>query len=381
MVCKPELKTWVEINKHAVAANLKIFRSLVKSSVSVFAVVKSNAYGHGLRVFSKLANQCGVDGFCVDSVLEGIALRAEHITKPILVLGSTLPVLFKKARGNRITVSISNWDALKSFARTKSGAAYHIKLDTGMHRQGFFLEDVPKIIRYIEMHPKLRTGLSGLFTHFASAKDVSYPDYTYRQMRDFEEGKRLFQLAGFKHLITHAAATGGTVLYPQAHYDAVRIGIGLYGYWPTRETEIQHSEIWNRSFKLRHVLSWRARISEIKLLHSGDYVGYDLSEKIRVPTQAAIIPVGYWHGLPRTLSSRGMVLAGGNKGKILGRVSMDLVVVGFESKARIRSGDIITFIGTDHGKEITAEEFAEQSDSIHYEILTRLNPLMERIPV
>lgn len=379
MIQGKQLKTWVELDKRAAMNNIAVFRSLLRPGVRMYAVVKSNAYGHGLRLFSKLADRCSVDGFCVDSVPEGISLRLERIRKPILVLGPTLPGLFRMARNQGITLSISSWAALKSLADTKSGAAYHIKLDTGMHRQGFFLEDIPKVIRLVLAHPALKKNITGLFTHFASAKDISYPSYTYRQMRTFEAGKDLFFRAGFKQLVTHAAATGGTALYPKAQYDAVRIGIGLYGHWPSREAEIQHSEVWGRDIRLQPVLSWRALISETKHLRSGDYVGYDLSEKIRKPTQAAMIPVGYWHGIPRSLSSKGAVLMGGSRGRFLGRVSMDLVIAGFPARARIRPGGVATLIGTDGREAITAEEFAEQAGTIGYEVLTRLNPLMERI--
>ena len=377
----PILKTWVEINTKAIASNIKTFRSILKSSTSLFAVVKSNAYGHGLRTFSKEANRLGVDGFCVDSVLEGKALREEHIKKPILVLGPTLPGLFGKAREEKITISVSNWDALKTFSDKKTGGSYHLKLDTGMHRQGFCPEDFPELVQFVLSRPSLRRGLSGLFTHFASAKDVSYPSYTLRQIKIFEGARELFRKRGLKNLIAHAAATGGTILYPRAHYDAVRIGIGLYGHWPSREAEIQHAEILGRIVALKPVLSWRARISEVKALRSGDYVGYDLSEGIRRGVQAVIIPVGYWHGFPRALSSKGTVIVGGKRGKILGRVSMDMIIAGFKLRSRVRVGDRVTLIGTDHGDTISAEEFAEQADSIHYEVLTRLNPLMERIVI
>lgn len=378
---KKLLKTWVEIKERAVANNVAVFRSLLRPGVRMYAVVKSNAYGHGLRSFSKLADRYGVDGFCVDSVREGISLRSERIRKSILVLGPTLPGLLKIARANAITVSISNWAALKALVDTKSGATYQIKLDTGMHRQGFPPEEIPKVIRFIGSHSLLRKNITGIFTHFASAKDIAYPSYTHRQMRSFEESRNLFHAAGLKTILAHASATGGTALYPKAHYDAVRIGIGLYGYWPSREAEIQHAEASGRSVRLLPVLSWRARVSEMKALKAGDYVGYDLSEKIRKSTQAAIIPVGYWHGIPRSLSSRGTLLLNGKRGKFLGRVSMDLVVADFGSRTRFRTGDSVTLIGRDGREEITAEEFAEQAGTISYEVLTRLNPLMERIIV
>ena len=382
------LRTWIEIDSRAARANYNIFRKLIGEKVKLWVVVKSNAYGHGLFAFSGLMEKLGADGFCVDSVVEGIALRKAGIKKPILVLGSTLPGRYAEAVNYDITITISNLESLASYVRAKQIPDFHLKIDTGMHRQGLYPEDIPRVIKLIgNRRPmgeprlfragKLKIGnsLKGLYTHFASAKDINYPTYTDLQFGKLQKVKALFAAAGFTHCVVHASATGGTLINSKYHCDAVRLGMGLYGYWPSKELEIQLGDV----IKLKPVLSWRAIVSETKRLAPGDYVGYDLAERVPHAITSAIVPVGYWHGLPRALSSTGEVIIGGKRARILGRVSMDMASVGLHGS--VKPGDIATLIGRDGQDAIFAWELAQKAETSHYEILARLNPLMERIVV
>ena len=140
-------KTWVEIKKSAVANNILVFRKLLKPKTKLFAVVKSNAYGHGLLTFSKIADQSGVDGFCVDSVVEGVKLREEGIKKPILVLGPTFKNLLLDAAKNKITITVSNFEGLDELVKAKEKPEFHLKIDTGMHRQGFYFSEIGKFLK------------------------------------------------------------------------------------------------------------------------------------------------------------------------------------------------------------------------------------------
>lgn len=403
------LRAWIEIDSVAAKRNYEIFRKIIGPGVKLWSVVKSNAYGHGLVVFSLLMDKFGVDGFCVDSFVEGLHLRKAGIKKPILALGPTLPELFGEATKNNITITISNPNtlaALRSFVAKKAtkeknagrfmAPEFHIKIDTGMHRQGFYPDDLQCVAGIISNSQSLISKLSGVYTHFASAKDINYPTYTDEQFRKFRKAVKLFESAGFpsgresaparltsqreagrpigKHpIVAHCSATGGTLANKKYHLDAVRVGIGLYGLWPSKELQIQLPKI-----KLKPVLSWRAVVSEVKKLKAGDYVGYDLTERVPGNMKIAVIPVGYWHGFPRSLSGTGEVLINGRRSKVLGRVSMDLVVAG-PVGAKCGPGDIVTFIGRSGSEEIQAADVAQKSGTIHYELLTRLNPLMERI--
>ncbi len=361
----------MEINKNAAKANVKTFRRLIGPKIFMWAVVKSNAYGHGLFTFPSLVMN-DVDGFCVDTLIEGIKLREMGIQKPILVLGFTLPKLFPLAKERGITISISSHDILRHFISAKNVPNFHLKVDTGMHRQGVYPEDLPAIIKALKSADK-NQSMTGVFTHFASGKDINYPTYTDMQLKSFLIVCGELSRAGFSNLMRHASATAGAIVDPKYRLDAVRIGIGLYGLPPSKELEIQRDEI-----KFKPVLAWRAVISEIKNLKKGDYVGYDLVERVSRDSKIAILPVGYWHGYPRALSGIGQVLVKGKRAKVLGRVSMDMIVVDVTGIA-CRFGDVATLIGRDSRDEITAQEFAFTAGASYYEIITRINPLIERI--
>jgi len=373
------LRTWVEIDARAARKNYGTFRKLAGRRVKLWAVVKSNAYGHGLFAFSKLVAGFGIDGFCVDSLVEGVALRKHGIKKPILVLGPTLPSLYATAAKNNIAITVSNFDALGALSRAGSGRKgagavpdFHVKIDTGMHRQGFYISDIPRVIRAVSLK-NIKPHLTGIYTHFASAKDPNYPTYTDRQFAEFARATKLFAKAGFTRLTKHAAATGATLIDPKYHLDAVRVGIGLHGLWPSKELEVHLG----RRIKLYPTLSWRVVVTEVKYLNAGDYVGYDLTERAAQDMKMAILPIGYWHGFPRSLSQTGEVIVNGKRAQVLGRVSMDLTAIAL--RTRVRPGDVATLIGRDGAETILAAEQAARAGTIHYELLTRLNPLMERI--
>ncbi|MBI2033900.1 MAG: alanine racemase [Candidatus Liptonbacteria bacterium] len=366
-------KTWIEIDQNAIRRNCDTFRKIIGPKAKLWSVVKSNAYGHGLSIFAKAAEE-GVDGFCVDSVIEGLRLRKEKIKKPILVLGPTFPARLAEGTTNDIALTVSSFEALKSLLKSKNPPTFHLKIDTGMNRQGFYLEDLPAVIRFLK--PKtshLKPSFKGIYTHFASAKDINYPTYTEVQFKKFEKANRLFEKAGYKNLIKHSSATGATLVDKKYHLDAVRIGIGLYGLWPSKELEIHLPKI-----RLWPVLSWRAVLSEVKQAAAESFVGYDLTERLKQSTKIAVLPVGYWHGFPRGLSNIGEAIVCGKRAKVLGRVSMDLTTLNVQNIV-CRPGDVVTLVGRDREAELKAFEVAEKLGTVHYEFLTRLNPLIQRV--
>jgi alanine racemase len=364
-------RTWIEIDRRAALHNYRVFRRLAGDGPKLWAVVKSNAYGHGIFLCAKLFSSFGVDGFCVDSLIEGLNLRKAGIKKPILVLGPTLAPRMSEAAGKNIVLTISTFEGLHQLRRLRRPPAFHIKVDTGMHRQGFYPEALPEIMDLMNASPRLAAKWQGLYTHFASANgEPSGRKECEEQYRKFMELKAMCEREGYAHLIFHAANTGATMLDPRYHLDAVRVGIGLYGHLPAPAFRLTPS--------LRPMLSWRTVVTETKPLSIGDRIGYDLTERVRRPASLGILPVGYWHGLPRALSKNGGVLIRGQRAKIMGRISMDLTAVD-ATLSKARSGDVATIIGRDGKKEISAEELAEESGTIAYEFLTRLNPLIERI--
>lgn len=388
------LRTWIEIDKKALRNNMEQFLKLIPKKTRLMAVVKSNAYGHGLALVAKLLANLQPTTynlqprlwFGVDSIVEALALRREGIKNQILVLGSTLPTRFTEAARENIVVTISNFESLAALGKIKNRPAnqgetrpsgrpvFHIKIDTGMHRQGFLPNDIFKLIKllkYFKLSPQ------GVYTHFAAAKDIAYPTYTLEQLKKFNSAVSDLKKAGFKNLVRHAAASGGTLLFPDSHLDMVRVGMGPYGYFPSPEAELH---LWDK-IKLKPVLSWKTLVVEIKEIPAGSYVGYDLVEKVNRKTKIAVLPIGYWHGYDRGLSSIGEVLVRGRRAKVLGRVSMDMGVIDVTDIPKVLVGDEVALIGRQGREELRADELALKIGTSQYEFLTRINPLIKRVSV
>ena len=369
------LRTWLEIDKKAIAHNYKVFRALISPQTKMMAVVKSNAYGHNLFEYAKEMEKLGADWLGVDSVVEGLALRREGCRMPILVLGYTLPEMLAEAVKNDISLTLSNFDYFKDIAKLpgKDKLAVHLKVNSGMNRQGFAENEMLKVLRELgKLKDKIK--VEGLYTHFAAAKNPSFPADTRKQMAVFEKWQKALEKAGHK-VLAHAGATSGTMIFPESHYDMVRAGIGIYGLWPSAEVRAYLEP----KYKLLPVLAWKSLIAETKIIEKGEGVGYDLSERVNRKTKIAIIPIGYWHGYPRALSSVGSVLIAGERAKVLGRVCMDMIMVDVTDIKSVKVGDEATLLGREGKEEISADDLALLSGTSCYEIVTRINPLIKRI--
>ncbi|MEK7390892.1 MAG: alanine racemase [Patescibacteria group bacterium] len=392
------LRTWIEIDAKAVAHNYKLLRGLISSvspKTKFMAVVKSNAYGHGLVDFSKEMEKLGADWLGVDSIVEATALRKAGIKSPILVLGYTLPSRLEEAADENISLTVSTFETLEQIAGLNDGLndspnasanigsnkklSIHIKVDTGMHRQGFLLADIPRVISKLKsLHGNI--SVEGLFTHLAAAKNPSFPTKTSAQLEEFGLWQKAFaeaDISAGRPLIIHAAASAGAIIYPQSHFNMARFGITVYGLWPS----VQVRGFAEEKLPLKPVLSWRTIIGEIKNVKKGESVGYDLVETLERDTTLAVCPVGYWHGLPRAISSVGHVLVRGQRARIVGRVSMDMITIDVTDISGVKIGDAVTLIGRDGNEEIRAQEIAGLSETSDYEIITRINPLIKRIIV
>jgi len=368
-----QVRTWVEINKQNLYHNVDQFKSLLKKGTRFGAVIKSNAYGHGLFTIAKLL-QNKADWLLVDTFFEGLHLREEGIKNPILVLGYTLPVHLDAAALNNISLSVSQFESLKKIAVMAHPPKIHLKFDTGMHRQGFYEHQIAEIVSYIGKAP----FLEGVYTHFASAKDFNYPGYTEKQFKVFQRIIGAFKKSTFPGVLYHAAASGGAIVSPKTHLDMVRVGMGLYGYYPSTEIKEQMMTLAPKRIVLKPILSWKTIVSEIKSVEAGEPIGYDLTEYLPKKTNIAILPIGYWHGYDRGLSSVSDVLVRGKRCRVLGRVSMDMITV---EAGNARMSDEVILIGI-QGKEVMyADEVARRIGTTQYELLTRINPLIERVVV
>ena len=346
----------------------------------VMAVVKSNAYGHGLIDFSKEMEKLGADFLGVDSMTEARALRRQGIKMPILVLGYTMPELFAEAARDDISLAVSTFETLTTLAKARipKPLKIHIKVDTGMHRQGFLAEDASRVLSsLLRIKDKgLRIETEGLFTHFASAKNPAFPKDTRDQLAEFKKWIVAFRQSGLEPIV-HAAATASAMLFPESHFDMVRIGIGLYGLWPAPEVR----DYLKSRITLRPALAWKSFITEVKKLPKGSRIGYDLTEALVKDSMVAVVPVGYWHGYPRALSSIGRVLVRGRECKVLGRVSMDMLSVDVTGVKNARVGDEVIVMDGYDTSPVSAAGIARSLDASWYEVITRLNPLIKRIYV
>lgn len=368
-------KVWIEISKSAVIKNLKVLRAKLKKGVQIFAVVKSNAYGHGIHTFSVLADKAGVDGFCVDSVIEGATLRREGIKKPILVLGPTLPSLYAQAVRADIVLTISNWDALRALvresAKLKKYPKVHLKIDTGMYRQGFYVSQLPEVVAYIKKH---QVKLVGVYSHFADSAELESASFTEQQFELFMGAVSYLRQSGFTELTEHIANSAAALTHEAYQLDAIRAGNALYGVYPSHSYE----ERAYRTLQLAPVLSWHALISEVKQVPAGGAIGYGRTKIAEREMTIALVPIGFWHGIPWELSNNGFLLVDGKRAPIIGRVSMDMVALDV-SGLRCKVGSRATIIGEQGGERITAREVANWAHTRPQEIITRINPLIERV--
>lgn len=373
------VRTWIELDIKALHHNLKQFLNIIKPKTRLMAVIKSNAYGHGLV--------CTAQGllkdtyfkkhgwFGVDSITEGLRLRREGIESPILILGHTLPKLFQEAKEKKLIISVADFASLSQLNKLKQKPQFFIKIDSGMHRRGFLPEDIDNLIYFLKNNKVIPAGI---FTHFASASSNIHRASSLRQIRTFKNIINIFETSGFKNLIKSMSATGGTLFYPEAHFDMVRVGMGIYGYPPSLPDE---SKSVPSKIELRQPLVWKTVVAEIKEVPKGSYIGYSLSKKVVRQSRLAILPIGYWHGYDRRFSNKTEVLIKGQRVPVLGLVSMDMVVVDVTGIDTIEVGDEVVLIGRQGKGYIGADELAQKINCSHYELLTCLNPLIKRLEV
>ncbi len=369
------LRTWIEINTESIDGNYRKFRSMVPEETKICSVVKSNAYGHFLIDFSKRMEKNGVDHLAVDTILEGLRLRREGVGIPIMVLGYTLPEMFSEASDNDISITVSGWDTLNRITERDHSGRFkiHLKFDTGMNRQGFREEEVSDVLKTLREKNGHGVVIEGIYTHLADAKDPTERMITEEQIKTFQRVRDAFTNAGLDPLV-HVCATAGAINYPEAHFDMVRIGIGMYGLWPSDRTR----EFASDRLDLERVLSWKTVVSDVKEASAGSGIGYGFTERVERDSRFAVLPVGYWHGYCRSLSSRSSVLIRGKRAKVLGLISMDIMMVDVTDIQNIKVGDEVTLIGVDGKEEISPEELAFMAGTTNYEIVTRINPLIKK---
>lgn len=371
--------SWVEISRDFLIRNLSQFRKLVGQKVNIMAVVKANAYGHGILETSGILTKGGVDWFGVNSLDEGIVLRDKGIKSPILVMGSIAPMNLQKALINDLSFVVWSREVIKradiEAKKIKKNAKIHLKVETGTNRLGVKPEEILSLAKFALL--KKNVFLEGIYTHFANIEDTLAPNFARKQLKTFEKTLQLIKQLSIDIPIKHTACTAATILFDNTHFNLVRIGIGLYGLWSSRETRISAAEK-KIQLNLKPVLSWKTKIVQVKNVPKDESVGYGRTFITSRKSKIAIIPIGYWDGYDRGLSNCGRVLVKGKFAPVVGRVCMNMTIIDVTDIVNVKVNDEVALIGKQGKNEITADEIAQKLGTINYEIVTRINPEIPR---
>lgn len=374
--------TWVEISRAALAENIATLKNLLAPGVVLAATVKANAYGHDAILAGKIFLDSGAGWLSVHALDEAIALRLSGITSPIYVLGYVCASRLTEVVIHNLDIVIydqARLGMLANLAKQRSAKArVHLKLETGLNRQGLSLAELAPLARFASKHPFLE--LVGLTSHFANIEDVDNHDFARLQFQRFQEAVSLLKGEGISMPMLHMANSAAVLLYPEMHGTLVRPGIACYGIWPSEKTRLAVLAK-NPEVNLRPAFTWKALTAQVKELQAGDTVGYGRAFKAERKTQLAIIPVGYYEGFDRRSADAGYVLINGKKAPLVGRVSMNNIMVDCTHCGEVRPESEVVLLGRQGDLEITAEEVASWTDRIAYEVPTRIGAtLSSRIP-
>lgn len=423
--------SYVEINLANLKSNIYNLKSLISKKTKFMAVVKSNAYGHGIVECSKAAIEAGADWLGVVNIGEAILLKQKLKVKnlkfkiqnvSILVLGYVAPEDFKIAAENDISVAIVNWEQMKSLLNGQivkllknERLRIHLKIETGISRLGFTENEWPMLIEEVKKLLK-NIIIEGVYSHFASVEEYDLA-YAKKQIEKFKKFKKIFE----SHMpytispkpIYHMAASAAVMILPKSHFDMVRCGISIYGLWPSKEVKTSFMESQalackgklkfadpnkkqfnNRTIEqcnnfLKPVLSYKIKIIQIKQLKRGDYIGYGCTYPVDKPMTIAVIPVGYAEGFDRGFSNpapagnkSGEVIIKSQRCPIVGRVCMNMSIIDISKLMayglRLTAGEEAVLIGKQGNDVITADEWAEKLGTINYEVTTRIPENIKR---
>ena len=341
---------------------------MVGAGTRLMAVLKADAYGHGAAALAPIALASGADAIGVSSIEEGLHLRENGITAPILLLGGVYPLEnFALALGARLTPTVASLESAQHLAAiaevTGQPASFHLKVDTGMGRLGVSPAGARAVLSWVATRSNLK--LEGVYSHFASAD--SDPEFTAQQLREFLMVRDMARSLGFRETVFHIANSAAALGAVDSRLDMIRPGIALYGAPPV---------LLRKGPSLRPVLSWRTKVVFLKHVPLGATISYGRKFRTDREIEVATLPVGYADGIPRSVLGKAQVLIKGHRRPILGVVTMDHVMVDVTG-AHVDVGDDVVLIGRQGDAEITAGDWASWADTISYEIFCGIS---KRVP-
>lgn len=366
----------IRVDCAALRENAKTMRALAAPAKCAF-VLKSNAYGHGLAE-TGLAVEPFADAFCVYALEEAVALRDAGVTIPLLILGPVEAKDLALAHAAKAAITLWNKGAYARdaavVARTRGQRfPVHVKIDTGVARLGLSIRDAPDVI---EEYARLADlSVEGVFSHFASVEEAD-SEFTLEQLAKFERvlAQSLPMLAASNvHPLRHLAASAATMCFPQTRLDLVRVGIALYGLWPSAGTRQAMPET-----SLVPALSLTSSLVSTRDIAAGTPVGYGTSFHAQRATRVGVVPLGYADGIPRALSNTGAFFVRGKRCAILGRVCMNMTMIDVTGVDGATPGSTVTLIGREDVASVTVDDWADWARTITYEIVSRLPETLPR---
>jgi len=363
---------WIEVDLDAISENCRTVRSIIGNDTKICAVVKADAYGHGVIEIARLLSDEGVDYFGVAILDEAIELRKIGIEKPILVLGPLMPGQAAYVLRYNVTQTICSLEMAEELSREafrqRKSVKIHIKVDTGMGRIGVYYEDAVAMIGRVRDLPYLE--IEGIFTHCATA-DSPHKDYVYEQWKIFSQVLEDLKDQGVEIPISHMATSATIIDLPQMKLDMVRPGLMLYGLYPHPSQRLKVS--------LKPALTYKARISYLKDITRRRSISYGRKYFANVGEKIATLPLGYNDGIRRILTNQGEVLIHGKRCPMAGTVCMDHVMVNVSDISDVRRFDEAVLIGKQGEDEISVESIAQRLSTINYEVVSCLGRRVPRL--
>ncbi|MDP1826244.1 MAG: alanine racemase [Archangium sp.] len=381
--------SWLELSERAYATNVATFRA-VAGPARVGAVLKGNAYGHGLQETLSLAHG-RVDVLYVITPAEAVAIRAwegqhHRPRSEVLVIGAVSAsdcVELARLHVSVVAADRGFADAVPALRAAGLKLDVHVHLDTGLGREGFTRAGLEAGEADFFASAKDVVTVKGALSHFANTEDVTEQDYARTQLNNFEAGVKVLQArAGVEADVErHFAASAAALVLPPSRLDVVRVGISMYGLWPSAETRLSARVVLGALPALEPVLSWKAPSQVVKWLPAGSYVGYGCTYRCASETRVAVLPVGYWDGYPRLASGKAHVLVNGRRCAVIGRVMMNHLIVDVTHATKDDQPVVATLLGRDGEEQVSMETIAGWAQTIHYETMTRLGPHLRRVVV
>lgn len=376
----------ITLNENAVENNIAFLKKKLGDKVKISAVVKANAYGHGIEQIVPVFEKYGIDHYAAFYYSEAVRVF-DSLSKPatIMVMGWLCEKSIREAIKKGIEFFVFNIErlniAIKYAKELNLKAKIHLEAETGMNRSGLNIDELENAIAIIKENIEY-IEISGFCTHLAGAESVSNHVRIQSQLKKYKKMLATLESNELYPKYKHVANSAAAFVYPKARMDLVRIGIMLYGFWSSSEVYVQYiNRKRNKIDPLKRILGWQSQIMAIKEVKSGEFVGYGISYLAQTDITTALVPVGYSFGYSRSLSNKGLVLIDGQRCSVIGVVNMNMIIVDISHLYDPKVGDKAVLIGKQGDLEIKVSAFSEISNELNYEILAHLSESIIRTVV